>query len=70
MERYRPLPKDIKLANIFNFIFSNAFGLPIIFDNEPSAADLKANTWGIYSTNIYIKAGNGTAIKITGTELS
>lgn len=57
---------------ILDFIFQNAMGNPIIFSSAPTAAQMKANTWGKVSgvnTAIYIKFADGGAIKITGTEL-
>ncbi len=45
----------------------------MIFDNEPTNANMKANTWGKVknvNTAIYIKFGDKGMIKITGTEVS
>ena len=56
-----------------NHIINNAMGNPIIFSAEPTASQMKANTWGKVvdvNTAIYIKFADGGAIKITGSELS
>ena len=60
---------DREINKVFDHIFENAFGNPIIFTTEPTAETMKANTWGVYSTNIYIKCADGTALKLTGTSI-
>lgn len=59
--------------DVFEFIYRNAMGSPVIFESAPTNAQMKANSWGKVSgvnTAIYIKFSDGGAIKITGTELS
>ena len=71
MERALKKPKED--GDIFDFIFQNAFGIPIIFTAVPTAAQMKANSWGKVTgdnTAIYIKFGDNGAMKITGTELA
>lgn len=58
------------LDRIFNFIFDNAFGNPIILNAVPTAAQMKANTWGIYGSNLYVKFGNNVLLRFTGTVIS
>jgi len=73
MERATKRVEDTETASIFDFIFRNAMGLPIIFKNAPTASQMKANTWGKVSgvnTAIYIKFSDSGVIKITGTEVS
>ncbi len=73
MERSPRKITDKEIAPIFDFIFNNAFGLPIIFDSEPSLSEMKSNTWGKVkdvNTAIYIRFGDSGGIKITGTALS
>lgn len=70
MERAKRPIQDKELAFIFDYIFQNAFGNPIIFDSAPSASDMKANSWGIYSTDLYVKFANGTTLKFSGTSVS
>ena len=60
--------KDVR-DNI-EHILKNAFGNPIIFDSEPSNTNMKANTFGKYGNNLYIKFSDGNAIKIEGSALS
>jgi hypothetical protein len=58
---------------IFDFIFRNGMGMPIIFDAAPTKAQMNANTWGKVTgvnTALYVKFADGGAIKITGTELA
>jgi len=70
MERSPKRTEDKNLNDIFEFVFDNAMGNPIKFTAAPSLAQMKANTWGYYSTTIYIKFSDGTGISITGTTLS
>ena len=66
MEDYKKKLKDIDTQNALEHIFRNAFGNPIIFTASPSVTDLKANTWGKYSTDIYIRFADGNGIKLGG----
>ena len=70
MERAPKRLQDKDTQSIFDYIFRNAFGNPIIFEAVPSLSDMKANTWGVYSTTLYIKFANGTGISISGSALS
>jgi len=73
MERAPRRVKDEDTNSVFDFIFNNAFGAPVIFDSVPTKSQMKANTWGKISgvnTAIYIKFADNGAIKITGTELA
>ncbi len=63
-------PKALDLNRIFNFIFDNAFGNPIILSGVPTAAQMKANTWGVYSTYLYVKTANNVLLRFTGTVIS
>ncbi len=73
MERSPKKTADKDTNAVFEFVFQNAFGNPIIFDSEPTASQMKANTWGKVvdvNTAVYIKFSDGGAMTITGTELS
>jgi len=73
MERAPRKAKEKDVNDITDFIFRNAFGNPIIFSSAPTASQMKANTWGKVTgvnTAIYVKFGDGGAMKITGSELS
>ncbi len=73
VERSLKRSTDKELNNIFDFIFQNAFGNPIIFPNTPTLVQMKANTWGVVSgdnTKIYIKFGNNTGTVLTGVALT
>ena len=73
MERSLKRSEDKNTNDIFDFVFQNAFGLPIIFSNTPTLAQMKANTWGKVTgtnTKIYIKFSDATGIVLSGTELT
>lgn len=70
MERSPRKTKDKDINDIFDFVFGNAMGSPIIFSATPTLAQMKANTWGLYGTTLYIKFGNATGISIAGTALA
>ena len=70
MERSPRIVKDSELSPVFDYIFRNAMGNPIIFTAAPTLAQMKASTWGIYGTTIYLKFSNATGITISGTTLS
>ena len=67
MERYQKKIKDVEISQALDFIFQNAFGNPIILGSVPTSDQMKANTWGIYGSNLYIKFGNNVLLKFTGT---
>ena len=65
--------KDKEQNEQFDFVFQNAFGLPVIFTVAPTKAGMKANSWGKVKdddTAIYMKFGDGGAVKITATALA
>ena len=70
MERSPRKAKDKDVNFVLDFIFNNAMGNPIVFTSAPTLAQLKANTWGVYSTTLYVKFANGTGISIAGVALS
>lgn len=63
-------PKARDLDRIFQHIFDNGFGNPIILSGIPTAAQMKANTCGIYGSNLYIKFGNNVLLRFSGTVIS
>ena len=73
MERSPRKAKDKDVNDMFDFVFGNAFGNPIIFDSAPTASQMKANTWGKVTgvnTYLYIKFADNGAMRSTGTELA
>lgn len=73
MERSPRRAKEKDVNDVFDWVFRNGMGNPIIFNSAPTAAQMKANTWGKVTgdnTAIYMKFGDSGAMKITGTELS
>lgn len=67
MERYQKKIKDAEMNQALDFVFQNAFGNPVILGNVPTSAQMKANTWGIYGSNLYVKFGNNVLLRFTGT---
>ena len=70
MERTPKRIEDKDISGLFDFVFSNAMGNPIKFNAAPTLAQMKANTWGKYSTNLYIKFGDNTGLIISGIAMS
>lgn len=62
--------KDSNLERIFQHIFDNGMGNPIILSGVPTASQMKANTWGIYGSDLYFKFGNNVLLKFTGAVVS
>ena len=58
------------LDRILNFIFDNAMGNPIILNAIPTAAQMKANSWGIYGSNLYVKFANNVLLRFSGTVIA
>ena len=61
------IPKEQQ--NIFDHILTGAFGNPIIFSEAPTSDTMKNNTWGLHSTNLYIKFASGVCLRIGGTSI-
>lgn len=61
---------DEDQRSLSKYILENAFGNPINFSSAPSLSDMKANTWGFNSTDIYIKLSDDTGIKLSGTAMT
>lgn len=70
MERAKRKVEDKVTNEIFEHIFRNAMGNPIIFKSAPSLLEMKANTWGVFETTIYIRFANATGISIAGVQLT
>jgi len=70
MERTTLRLDDNETTRIFDFIFCNAFGNPVILNDVPTASQMKANTWGIYSNNLYIKFPSNVLLRFTGTVIA
>lgn len=70
MERYKKTLKDNDTQNALEHIFISAFGNPIIFDTAPTNANIKANTWGVNGSDLYVKFVNNVTLKFTGTVVS
>lgn len=64
------ITQDQGLSDALYYIFQNAFGNPIMFDAVPTNATMRANTWGLYGSDLYIKFPNGTTKKVTMTPVA
>lgn len=58
------------LGRVFNFIFDNAMGNIIILNAVPTAVQMKANSMGIYGSDLYIKFANNVLLRFTGTVIA
>lgn len=70
MDRYSRKIKEKDTAGLADFIFENAMGSIVVFDHEPTASEIKANTMVKFGNNLYLKTADGNAVKLTGTALS
>ena len=73
MERSKTKLKDAEIAKELDFIFQNALGNPIMFDEEPTAAQIKPNTIGkVKDANdyLFVKLSDGKTVKIATTEVT
>ena len=60
-------PNQRTLRQAMDYIYENAMGTPIEFDAVPTLDSMKANTWGFFENDVYIKTASGSGIKITGS---
>lgn len=61
---------DKEMNSVLEHIFQNAFGVPLVLNSAPTASsDMKANSWGIFGSDVYIKFGNNTVLKLSGTPI-
>lgn len=73
MERIKRRFKDRDIDDAFKHVSENALGNPILFDHEPTADELKANTIGKVkgaTDYIFIKTADGKAVKIPVSEVT
>jgi len=70
MEKLRKRVKDKDTQQSLDHIIQNGMGNPIIFKTAPTKATMKANTWGLFGDDIYIRGANGEAKKLTGTNVT
>ena len=68
--RRDPVHRDKEINDVFDFVYQNAMGIPIQFISAPTLAQMKGNTWGVFGTDLYIKFGNNTGIKLAGAALA
>lgn len=68
MERFKRKTKDED--GFKEHVIQNAMGNPIIFKSTPTNNTTKANTWGIFGDDIYVKTASNKLIKLTGTVIS
>ena len=70
MERSPKKVKDKDINDVFDFIAQNAMGSPVIFDSAPTNAQMKANTWGLSGTTLYVKFANNVTLSFAGTNVA
>lgn len=70
MERSPRKVKDRETDQVLNFVFENAMGNPIILNAVPTNAQMKANTWGIYGTTLYVKFANNVTLSFSGSNVA
>ncbi len=70
MERPKITVEDPKLQPVFDHIYRNALGNVVILQAAPTvAADMKGNTIGFYSDELYFRLANGGLYKVALTAL-
>ena len=69
MERPRIVIKS-ELKPVFEKIFQEAWGNPILFQTTPTNDTMKGNTWGLYSGYLYMKFADNTSWKIQLTSVT
>ena len=67
MDRAKQIINDPKIAPVFDHIFQNAMGNPMVLPKAPTPDEMKGNTWGVHGSDIYIKHANGVLLKLSGT---
>ena len=70
MQRGPRVAKERESSVAIEFIYRNAMGNPVILQSVPTNATMKANTWGVYGTDIYIKFANNVTLKVTKTNVA
>lgn len=73
MERINIKTKDKDTRDDLEQIFSNAFGMPLILKDTPTASQMKANTMAKVkdATNyLYVKFADGKLLRIDATEIT
>lgn len=69
MEKYTKTIREPEMGRAFDFIFQNAMGNPIVFADTPTNSNMKANTWGFYGTDLYVKFADGTCLRFAGASI-
>ena len=69
MENYKKTIENKELNEVAGFIFQNSLGNVIILSGVPTNAVMKANSVGIYGTDIYIKTANNVTLKLVGVNV-
>jgi len=62
--------KDPDQRDVMRHVFQNAFGNPLVLDSVPTLSTMDANSWGVNGTDVYIKFGNNSGLKISGTSFT
>ena len=73
MERGTKPIKDKEQASLFEHVYRNALGNPIIMDEQPTAAQMKANTVVKVkdaTDYVFMKFPDGKTVKIPVSEVT
>ena len=68
MERAARRGQDRGQNDIYEFVYRNAFGNPVIFQALPTSETMRGNTWGLWGTDVFIKFGNGVMVRLSGSK--
>lgn len=60
---------DKQQRDIYQHIFENAMGNPLVMDAEPAGDDIKMGTPVRYGDDLFIKFPDGKTYKFTGTAI-
>ena len=69
MERFKGKLED-NVEKPLDWVFRNAMGNPVVFNDTPTKATMKANTWGYDGDDLYVKFPDGKTLKFSGTDVS
>jgi hypothetical protein len=70
LERAKQITNDSKLDPVFDHIFRNAMGNPIILPAAPtSPEEMKPNTMAYFNNELFIRLANGELKKVILTDI-
>ena len=65
-------PKEVRkeIDTSLTEMLTRVFGNPIIFTSAPTNAQMRANSWGIFNLDLYVKFANNVTLKFTGVNVA